>query len=62
MVTPALLRQIGTFREAVGPDIGLCLDLNFNFKTEAYLRIAKVLEPFDLQWIEIDMYDPAAIL
>ena len=66
VVTSELLRHIetliGTFREAIGPDVGLCLDLNFNFKTEACLRIAKVLEPFDLQWLEIDMYDPEAIL
>jgi L-alanine-DL-glutamate epimerase-like enolase superfamily enzyme len=66
VVTPALLRHIeiliGTFREAVGPDVGLCLDLNFNFKTEGCLRIAKVLEQFDLLWLEIDMYDPEAIL
>lgn len=61
-----LLRHIetllGTFRDAIGPDIGLCLDLNFNFKTESCLRIAKVVEQFDLQWLEIDMYDPEAIL
>jgi len=23
---------IGTFREAVGPEVDICLDLNFNFK------------------------------
>ena len=66
VVTSSLLRHIetliGRFRDAIGPDVGLCLDLNFNFKTEACLRIAKVLEPFDLQWLEIDMYDPEAIL
>ena len=65
-VTPALLRHIetlmGTFREAIGPDVGLCLDLNFNFKTEGCMRIAKALEPFNLLWLEIDMYDPEAIL
>ena len=38
------------------------LDLNFNFKTEGAMRIAKVLEQFDLLWLEIDMYDPKAIL
>ena len=65
-VTRPLLRHIekliGTFREAVGPDVDIGLDLNFNFKTEAAMRIAKVLEPFDLLWIEVDMYDPEAIL
>ena len=66
VVSSELLRHIetllGTFRDAIGPDIGLCLDLNFNFKTESCLRIAKAVEQFDLQWLEIDMYDPEAIL
>ncbi|MDE0553429.1 MAG: mandelate racemase/muconate lactonizing enzyme family protein [Candidatus Poribacteria bacterium] len=52
---------IGTFREAVGPDVGINLDLNFNFKPEACIRIAKVLEQFDMLWLEIDMYDHEAI-
>ncbi len=64
-VTPQLLRHIetliGTFRAAVGPDIGINLDLNFNFKPEACMRIAKVLEQFDMLWLEIDMYDHEAI-
>jgi L-alanine-DL-glutamate epimerase-like enolase superfamily enzyme len=64
-LSPALLRHIvaliGTFREAVGPDIDIALDLNFNFKTEGFARIAKALEPFDLLWLEIDTYEPAAL-
>ena len=66
IVTRQLLRHIeeliGTFRDAVGPDVDINLDLNFNFKTEGAMRIAKVLEQFDLLWLEIDMYDPKAIL
>lgn len=64
-VTPQLLTHIetliGTFRDAVGPDVGINLDLNFNFKPEGCMRIAKVLEQFDMLWLEIDMYDPEAI-
>ena len=41
--------------------MGLHLDLNFNFKTEGYIRLAQALEPFDLVWLEIDSYDPAAL-
>ena len=52
---------IGTFRDAVGPDVDINLDLNFHFKPEACMRIAKVLEQFDLLWLEIDMYEPDAI-
>ena len=66
VVTPDLLEHIetliATFREAVGTDVDINLDLNFNFKPEACKRIAKVLEPYNLLWLEIDMYDPRAIL
>lgn len=66
VVTTPLLRHIetliGTFRDAVGPDVDINLDLNFNFKTEGCMRIAKVLEQFNLLWLEIDMHDPEAIL
>jgi galactonate dehydratase len=65
VVTKQLLRHvetlIGTFRDAVGPDVDINLDLNFNFKTEGCIRIAQALEPFDLLWLEVDMYDPAAL-
>ncbi|MCC6627631.1 MAG: mandelate racemase/muconate lactonizing enzyme family protein [Chloroflexi bacterium] len=64
-LSPAMLRHtvdlIGTFRAAVGPDVGIALDLNFNFKTEGFARIAKALEPFDLMWLEIDTYEPDAL-
>lgn len=64
-VTSELLRHIetliSTFRDAIGPDIGLNLDLNFNFKPEACMRIAQMLEPYNLLWLEIDMYHHDAI-
>ena len=52
---------IGTLRDSAGPEVDINLDLNFNFKPEACMRIAQVLEPFDLLWLEIDMYDHQAI-
>ena len=65
VVSRQLLRHIetliGTFRDAVGPDVDINLDLNFNFKPESCMRIARVLEQFDLLWLEIDMYEPDAI-
>src|SRR6266545_5818122 len=39
-ILDAIDRLIGTFRDAVGPKVGLCLDLNYNFRTEGVLRIA----------------------
>ncbi|MHB9091529.1 MAG: mandelate racemase/muconate lactonizing enzyme family protein [Chloroflexota bacterium] len=53
---------IGTWREAVGPDVDIALDLNFNFKTDGFRRIAQALEPFRLMWVEIDTYVPLALL
>lgn len=64
-ITPQLLDHIvsiiATFREAVGPHVDINLDLNFNFKPEACRRIARALEPYNLLWLEIDMYDPQSI-
>ena len=66
MITTSGLRHIetliGTFRDAVGPDVDINLDLNFNFKPESAMRIAKVLEQFNLLWLEIDMYSPEGLL
>jgi L-alanine-DL-glutamate epimerase-like enolase superfamily enzyme len=52
---------LGTFRRAVGPEVGLALDLNFNFKPEAVRRIADALAPLDLMWLEVDLYDERAL-
>ena len=53
--------QIGAMREAVGPDVDICLDINYNFKTEGAIAIGRALEPFDLFWMEIDNQDPDAL-
>ena len=54
-------KHIGTIRDAVGPSFDINLDLNFHFKPEACMRIAKVLEPYNLHWLEIDNPDPDVI-
>jgi galactonate dehydratase len=54
-------RQMAAFREGASPAVDLLLDLNFNFKTEGYLQVAKALEPFRLMWLEIDSYDSGAL-
>jgi galactonate dehydratase len=56
------VRQMEVMRQAVGPDIDIALDINFNFKTEGAIRIARLLEPFRLMWLEIDNQDPQALL
>ena len=52
---------IETFRNSVGPNVDINLDLNFNFKPEAVMRIAKALEPLNLLWLETDIYNPDAL-
>ena len=60
-VIDALRNQLQAFREGAGPDVGILLDLNFNFKTEGYLRVVRALDDLGLFWFEIDLYDPASL-
>ena len=60
-VLRALGRQLAAFRDGAGPDMDILVDLNFNFKTEGFRKVARVLEPFDIFWVEIDTRDPRAL-
>jgi len=60
-VVKALRDQLAAFREGVGPDVDILVDLNFNFKTEGFLKVARAIEPFDILWVEIDTRDPKAL-
>src|SRR5260370_16521006 len=57
-VLRALRDELAAFREGAGPDVDILVDLNFNFKTEGFLKVARALEPFDVFWVEIDTRDP----
>ena len=46
-------------REAVGPDIDILLDINYNFKTEGAIRLGRALEPYNLFWLEQRQRRPA---
>ena len=41
--------------------MGIHLDINFNFKTEGFKRIAETVAPFNLTWLEIDTHDAPAL-
>jgi galactonate dehydratase len=56
-----LEQQLEAIREAVGPEMGIHLDTNFNFKTEGYKRIADTVAAAELTWLEIDTHEPAAL-
>lgn len=57
----AVVDQMQAFREGGGPRMNLHLDLNFNYKTEGYIRLARALAGVDLAWLEIDSLDPASL-
>ena len=57
----SIVEMLAAYREGLGPTAGLMLDLNFNQRTEGFLRVARAVEPFDLTWLEIDIHDAAAL-
>ena len=62
---PAMIRSVRrmleAFRQGAGPDVEILLDLNFNFKTEGFLKITRALDDLGLFWFEIDTYDAQAL-
>src|SRR5438045_1514889 len=60
-IVDAAIAQLEAFRRGAGRDVGLHLDTNFNYKIDGYLKLARALEPLDMVWLEIDLYDPAGL-
>jgi L-alanine-DL-glutamate epimerase-like enolase superfamily enzyme len=60
-IVGAAVDQLSAFREGAGKDVGLHLDTNFNYKIDGYIKLARALEPLDLVWLEIDLYDPPGL-
>jgi len=56
-----LVRHLEALREGAGPDVDILLDLNFNAKTEGYLKILRAIEDLDIFWVEIDTFNPQAL-
>jgi L-alanine-DL-glutamate epimerase-like enolase superfamily enzyme len=56
-----LRMHLEALREGAGPDVDILLDLNFNAKTEGYLKILRAIRDLDMFWIEIDTYSPEAL-
>lgn len=49
---------IDTLEKAVGKDIDIILDLNFNFKAEGLIKAGRMLEKHNLMWLEVDTFNP----
>jgi L-alanine-DL-glutamate epimerase-like enolase superfamily enzyme len=60
-VLRALRAHLEAFRDGAGPDMEILLDLNFNARTEGYLKILRAIADLDLFWIEIDSDNPQAL-
>jgi L-alanine-DL-glutamate epimerase-like enolase superfamily enzyme len=56
-----LRMHLEAIRDGAGPDIDILLDLNFNAKTEGFLKILREIADLDMFWIEIDSYSPEAL-
>jgi L-alanine-DL-glutamate epimerase-like enolase superfamily enzyme len=56
-----LVMHLEALRDGAGPDVDILLDLNFNAKTEGYLKILRALAHFEMFWVEIDSYSPEAL-
>ncbi|HEY1296730.1 MAG TPA: mandelate racemase/muconate lactonizing enzyme family protein [Chloroflexota bacterium] len=66
VVTTEVLGQIekliGAFSQGIGPGAQIALDLNYNFRPAGVIEIGRLLEPFNMQWVECDTWDPRALL
>jgi L-alanine-DL-glutamate epimerase-like enolase superfamily enzyme len=60
-ITNGIREHLTVLREGAGPDIDILLDLNFNAKTEGYLKILRAIAEHDMFWIEIDTLAPKAL-
>jgi L-alanine-DL-glutamate epimerase-like enolase superfamily enzyme len=60
-IVSAITDQLAAFREGLGSDVGLMMDLNFSFKPEGLKRIARAVERFDMTWLEMDLHEPEAL-
>ena len=56
-----LCMHLEAIRDGAGPDVDLLLDLNFNAKTEGYLKILRAIKDMDMFWVEIDSFNPQAL-
>ena len=60
-IATALVELLEAFRTGTSGSARPIVDLNFNLEPEGCLHVAKALEPYDLLWLEVDMFDPPAL-
>ena len=57
----AAVDTTSAFRTGAGPSMGIMIDLNFNYKTEGFRRIAAALAPIGMSWVELDTHDAPSL-
>jgi L-alanine-DL-glutamate epimerase-like enolase superfamily enzyme len=60
-ISGRLVQLLEAFAAGTGGSARPIVDLNFNLEPEGCLQVARALEPFDLLWLEIDLFDPGAL-
>ena len=60
-IADSLVLLLQAFAAGTGGAARPIVDLNFNLEPEGILHVARALEPFGLTWLELDLYDPAAL-
>jgi galactonate dehydratase len=60
-IADVLVRLLEAFRDGTGDAARPIVDLNFNLEPEGVVRVARALEPFDLLWLEVDLFEPRAL-
>ena len=60
-IAAALVALLEAFAGGTGGAARPIVDLNFNLEPEGILHVARALEPFDLLWLEVDLFDPGAL-
>jgi L-alanine-DL-glutamate epimerase-like enolase superfamily enzyme len=53
---------IGAIRDVVGPDIGISVDVQFEYRMGGIVALARAMEPFNLYWLEVEDLDAGALL
>lgn len=56
-----LVMHLEALRDGAGTEVDILLDLNFNAKTEGYLKILRAIADLDIFWVEIDSFVPEAL-
>ncbi len=56
-----LREHLEAFQDGAGKGVEILLDLNFNARTEGYLRILREIADLDMFWVELDTLNPEAL-